>query len=617
MVSNAFLSAVVWGSVLVVAGSTVLAWRQRPRPGATAFAITMLAATWWVTASSLGLFATSESATLFWEKVQWAGVVYLPVAWLAFTLAYTGRGDVLSRRRLGALCVVPTLSLALALTTGLSHDLIYRGATFHGGDVVLIAERSFGPWMWVHVAYSYSLLAVGTALVVQVVTERRLLYRGQALALVLVVAAPWVGSGLYLAGASPVPFFDPTPYTFVISGAAGIAALTQLQFLNAVPVTSRVAHRSVVENVDAGVLVADTDGHVVEANPRARTLLADGGATLIGERVTEHLPPDDWTDGGVVETAGETRTRFLEVRETELTDGNGTVTGRILLVRDVTERRNRVQRLNVLNRVLRHNVRNEMNVVYGQADRLADGDGDPQETAAAIREKAEQLTDLANKARQIDGILDTSADEPTDLARVVEIERDRVESAYEDVAVEVTVPDDALAVDPAAGTVLRNVVENAAEHNTADDPRVCVDVEREGARARVDVTDNGPGIPADELAALAGDAETQLDHASGLGLWLVRWGVTAVGGEIEAADRDPSGSRVTLWFPLVEDERADAADDDGTDEVDAARATGDDAGEFAASTLSDDDSPVADRSGIGDVTPEGSSVSDGSPTTEG
>jgi len=573
MVSELFLAGVVWGSVLVVAGSAVLAWRQRPKPGATAFAVVMVAATWWVATASLGLYTTDEALRVFWWKVEWAGVASLPVAWLVFALVYTGRSEYVSPRSVAALGLLPTATLALALTNGVGHDLVAGPPTFHAAGSMLLVERSFGPWFWVHVAYSYLLVAAGTALVVGMVTKRRLLYRGQAIALVLVVAAPWFGSALYVAGALPVAYFDPTPYTFVISGAAGIAALSQLSFLDAVPVTNRVARRSVVENVDAGVVVADTDGRVVDTNPRARDLLDCEGESVAGDDVEACLPVDAATATGsdrsgenttVVTDDHRGRTRYLDVQVTALQDDYDNVTGRIFLLRDVTERRTRLQRLGVLNRVLRHNLRNEMNVIYGRADRLARGEGDPERAAADIREKASELTSLADKARQIDGALDANDAEPADLVRVVSIECDRLRDAYPAVDLRVRTPDDELLVDAVAGAVVGNLLENAVEHNTASEPWVELAVTADDRTAEITVTDNGPGIPPGELAALEGDIETQLDHASGLGLWLVNWGVDAVGGSLSFEDRDPLGTRATVTLPLAEPsgtapERADEA----------------------------------------------------------
>lgn len=654
MATQLFILGVVWGSVAVVAASTLLAWRHRPRPGATAFAVAMLAATWWITTSAVGLFTTDAALALFWAKVAWAGIATFPVAWLAFALAYTGRNRWLRPRRFAVVAAVPAVTLVLALTNGLGHTLVYRSTAFEAFGTVGILYRSFGPWFWVHTAYSVGLMLVGGGLVLSLVTQQRRLYRGQATGLMLVIAPPLVGTVVYAAGLSPVEGFDPTPYTFVISGAAGLSSLSQFSFLDAVPVASRVAHRSVVDNLDAGVLVTDTTGHVVDANPRADDLLGTD-ASVVGDHVTAWLPSavtrhavaggtaeagpqertravnDETTDTGagrqpstgteaavstdgptaaaghtatgtdvssagstdggvaavgdsadgdrsvapdpgrddpvtlleagataddaaIVTLDGDDRRRYYEVSVTTLTDPFDTVTGRVYLVRDVTGRRARLQRLNVLNRVLRHNLRNEMNVVYGLADAL-EHDADPEAVAGDIREKARDLVSLSEKAREVDAVLKDGERETTDLGRVVEIECERLRDEYTGVEVAFATPDRSVRVDAVAGTVLRNLVENAAEHNTDTDPWVEVTVSVDDGRATVTVADNGPGIPAAERQAIAADAETQLEHASGLGLWVATWGTATAGGSFEVTDRDGGGTVATATFPIRPAER--------------------------------------------------------------
>lgn len=591
MASHYFPLAVVWGSVLVVGASAALAWRQRPRAGATAFSVAMLAATWWAGTSALGLFTTDAALRLFWAKVEWAGATAFPLAWLAFALAYTGRDEWLTPQRLAVLAAVPAVTLVLALTNGVGHRLVYRSTRFEAFGEVSLLFHSFGPWFWVHAAYSLALLAAGGAFVVGLATQRRPLYRGQAAALGLVVAPPLVGSAVYVTGNSPVAGFDPTPYTFVISGAAGLAALSQLSLLDAVPVTDRVARRSVVENVDAGVVVTDTTGYVVDANPRADDLFGADGS-IEGDHVSAWLPDavtaDERADGGdgtaaSVETArddgtaaavgtvdGSTatdgqavvtvdradRTRHFEVAVTDLTDAYGNTTGHVYLVRDVTARHARLQRLNVLNRVLRHNLRNEMNVVYGLADALEQGTADPEAVAADIRAKAEDLVALSDKARQMDDILEEGDGTTTDLTRVVEIECERVADEY-DATVEATVPSGRVPVAAALGTVVRNLVENAAQHNSSPEPWVEVRVRVDGDEAELAVVDNGPGIPDQERVAVDTEAESQLEHASGLGLWVANWGVSSAGGALDIADREGGGTVVTVTVPLAGDRRDD------------------------------------------------------------
>ncbi|WP_380675979.1 sensor histidine kinase [Salinigranum sp. GCM10025319] len=234
----------------------------------------------------------------------------------------------------------------------------------------------------------------------------------------------------------------------------------------------------------------------------------------------------------------------------------------------------REQRLEVLNRILRHNLRNDMNVILGYADVIA-GLSDREEVARAaetIQDTGGDLVDLGQKARWIDEGLDDSVVERRELDLVPFVDDAVTDFAAEYPAVEVAteLPSRAVGVvTPAVETAVRNVVENAFEHNDASDPRVSITVTAEAAtggerpetsghsvevgtddeRVRIVVADNGPGIPDHELEVVRERRETALEHGSGIGLWLSQWLVDYSEGRIEFDGNDPRGTVVTLSFP--------------------------------------------------------------------
>jgi signal transduction histidine kinase len=121
--------------------------------------------------------------------------------------------------------------------------------------------------------------------------------------------------------------------------------------------------------------------------------------------------------------------------------------------------------------------------------------------------------------------------------------------------------------------VFSNAIENAAEHNTSSDPWVRIDAERDGDVVRVVVRDNGPTIDSYERSVLERGTETPLEHASGLGLWLIAWGTQIAEGTVTFSENDPTGSVVTVEAPVLGESTAvprnrlgdsDGADTDGT-----------------------------------------------------
>jgi signal transduction histidine kinase len=225
---------------------------------------------------------------------------------------------------------------------------------------------------------------------------------------------------------------------------------------------------------------------------------------------------------------------------------------RAVLFRDVTDQQMREQRLTVLNRVLRHNVRNELDVVLARADRIDDED-----LQEGIRESATALVELGTKAREVEEVMtaSTGPPEPVDLASVVEAiaEEYRGESAAD-----ITVESPEELVVSSHRTVLQAVLsellDNATTHASTPSPEVEVRVRRGGeGMAELIVADDGPGIPKRERKILAEGEETQLQHGRGIGLWFVNWAVTQLGGELAFSENDPEGSVVTVCLYGVED----------------------------------------------------------------
>jgi signal transduction histidine kinase len=203
----------------------------------------------------------------------------------------------------------------------------------------------------------------------------------------------------------------------------------------------------------------------------------------------------------------------------------------------------------VLNRVLRHNLRNELAVITAHADDLAGRlDGPDAERVDAVAESASTLADLAARAQEVERLLDDT-DTPTtpvDVAALVRSVASDVRESSPGATVTVETPD-APTVETRASVlraVLEHLTENAVVHHDGD-PRVDLSVTAaDGVTIRV--ADDGPGIPDHELAAVTSGTETDLTHGSGLGLWLVKWGVDLLGGDLTFGSRAGGGTVVTV-----------------------------------------------------------------------
>ena len=208
----------------------------------------------------------------------------------------------------------------------------------------------------------------------------------------------------------------------------------------------------------------------------------------------------------------------------------------------------------VLNRVLRHNLRNEAQVLTGHADIVAgaaeDDDG-LAASAAALQRSSAKVSNLADGAKAIVRAQERDADDyvPTDLTDVVRAAAADARERHPEATVNVNVAEEAAPVRASDGlrTALDELVDNAVEHGG---PSVELGVFATGDRVELRVADDGPGIPEHERDVVTGDAEiTQLTHGSGLGLWVVEAVASAHGAGLSFADREGGGAVVSLDFP--------------------------------------------------------------------
>jgi PAS domain S-box-containing protein len=223
---------------------------------------------------------------------------------------------------------------------------------------------------------------------------------------------------------------------------------------------------------------------------------------------------------------------------------------------DLTETTQRERQLKVLNRLLRHNLRNKAAVICGNIDPLLSRI-DPAETAAVeagsdIRKAATALRKLGDEATQINRVLNSDAPAPAvrDVALIVRNVLETFSNRYPSAIVETELPESA-SVFATSGfhDAVEGLVENAIEHNPADEPRVGVRIAPGPEDGWIDLTveDDGPIIPAAERDVITGRAEiTQTQHGRGLGLWLVKWAVERSGGRLSFEKSDMGGNCVRL-----------------------------------------------------------------------
>lgn len=215
------------------------------------------------------------------------------------------------------------------------------------------------------------------------------------------------------------------------------------------------------------------------------------------------------------------------------------------------------QQLQVLHRVFRHNIRNDVNVIKGYTSLASDRICEPEVISQleTIEETADQINSISERLKIVKQVDPTvSDDRDVDVVDLVNSEVERVETAYPDVAISLATPDEAWVEGSATlRYAIRETLENAIAH--FDRPLaecvLSIEVSRTTGAVRLEIRDNGPGVPDDELEVVTACEETPLVHGSSVGLWLITWLCRLHDGDVEFSVHADRGTTVAFELPAA------------------------------------------------------------------
>ncbi len=252
-----------------------------------------------------------------------------------------------------------------------------------------------------------------------------------------------------------------------------------------------------------------------------------------------------------------------ELRFTLLPADDGEYNGIVGVARDIRERKRREQKLQVMTRVLRHNIRNKLGLVMGVADLLGERatnedydltTGEIVEATDQIVDTADEMVRLSEKVRTIQERIRShpEGDYRTDVARLGRAVVQQFRADNPDADLSFDGPDECwAAVSESYEVALSELIENGIVHNDTEDPAVHVQIREEDGTVVTTVVDECEAIPDTEKRVIREERETDLSHSSGVGLWLVYWVVRAASGDIEF-EHDGDGNHVELRFEATD-----------------------------------------------------------------
>ncbi len=331
-------------SAIIAISLTVYAWRLRAagywvRP----FVLLALALAIWSVGYAIELVVLDLSAKIFWIKIQYLGIVTTPVAWFLFATQYSGRQAWRERRFILSLFIIPVITLLLVFTNE-AHHLIWTQFALVDSDFMPVVDVDYGTWFWIHSAYSYVLMVLGTIILLRKLRRFPTIHGWQIGIMLLAPVVPLLGNGIYLSGLGPIPQLDLTPPSFIVSGIIFAWGIFRLHLFKIGP----VARRTVVENMRDGMIVLNLENQIMDVNSAAIKLIGKKTADIMEQPVETLLKngPDLVAqfesisqNGGKIVWDIQEGPQWFEIQISPIHDDLQNLRGRVLVLRDITERK--------------------------------------------------------------------------------------------------------------------------------------------------------------------------------------------------------------------------------------------------------------------------------------
>ncbi len=317
-----------------------LAMHRHASQGGKTFVAMMGAVVWWTLFAALDAAAVEPALKIAFSMIEYAGTVSTAPLFLLFAMRWRVSDRRLPAAAVGMLWIVPAATL-VAVATNDWHRLFWTGfetSPVAGSNLLMYGH---GPLFFVHIAYSFALTLAATVLLVRASLGAQRVFRLQTTALLAAALAPWIGIVFYLTPLNPFPGLDLVPLSFAVAGVLLLLALSRFRLLDLAP----VALRQLFAGMTDALVVLNAEDRVVDINPAARQLFGVDGNPVGREARSlagwARMMPERWGPGEErIETTypGEP-IRHLDMRVTPIAASAGRAAGRLVVIRDVTARR--------------------------------------------------------------------------------------------------------------------------------------------------------------------------------------------------------------------------------------------------------------------------------------
>lgn len=377
-------------------------WRRRNIAGGLSLTLMLLALAVWAFGDIFEMATVQLSQKILWAKLAYLGTVSASPLLFSFALEYSHHEKWLTKRNRIILWSISSIALILALTNEW-HGLIWTSFTLSPTDPTMYIY-GHGLGFWVEIAYLYTLLFGALFVLGKMYITHTGTWRQQIGLVILGSVAPLLVSIIDLTGANPIPGLDLTPTAFTFTGGVIAWSLFYYQLLDLVP----IARDLLVENMNDGVVVLDTQHRIVDVNPAAKRILANTPLRLGQpfELATALMAQSDNLKEWLTEIKlSSSPLCYLELNAIPLYSRHKRLTGHLIFLRDITQRKSMQVTLQEMNTNLEHLVSERTRELSNTVSELENEIAERKRVEETLRHMENVLTQrVADQTRKLSGL---------------------------------------------------------------------------------------------------------------------------------------------------------------------------------------------------------------------
>jgi len=560
--------------------------RFRKTPGVKYWLIWQVATAIWAFTYAFEFAATDIETKIMWSKFSYFGIVYCAVSFFFFSLEFSSSERFLKKKFIVALYSIASLLLISPFTNDL-HHLHWKSYSIN--PETNATNYVYGPFFWLIFVFSYLPLIAGIVNVILLYFRLSTFYKKQITLLFVASLLPPIGNLIYVFQVNPVPGFDWTPFTFILTGILIAINISQYKMFDLVP----FARNKLIDIIPDAILIVDKALRIADYNLAMSKLFEQSVAQkLIGKRIERILPHREKLIREIIrhdnfrteisrEYDGEMC--YFDLQSTTLYDHRKQQTGRLVVIKDITQRIQaeesvRLTNLRLTNEIkekeklivdldafshtVAHDLKNMLGAIVSASNLIKSGFGNlPDEDILEIND----LINLsATKTMHITKELLTLASvrqqeiqlKPINMQKVVLDSLTRLKDMISGKSAQISLPQswpDALGYEAWLEEVWINYLSNAIKYG-GDLPVIELGSELlADEKVKFWIKDNGKGLANDEMASLF-NKFTRLDtlkaEGHGLGLSIVKRIVEKLNGEVGVESKNIPGEGCTFYFIL-------------------------------------------------------------------